>query len=99
MEIFSRQDEDDSDSDAVLWKYKAIVGHQGPLRKGHPDWKGSQYNVRVEWETGEVTYEPLSAIAKDDPVTCAFYPKKHGLLDLPGWKQFKNIAKKQKKML
>ena len=28
-----------------------------------PDWKGSKYNVQVEWETGEITFEPLSIIA------------------------------------
>ena len=25
----------------------------------------------MEWETGEATFEPLSVIAADDPVTCA----------------------------
>ena len=38
-------------------------GHQGPLAASDPDWKGSKYNVQVEWETGEITYEPLSIIA------------------------------------
>ena len=33
----------------------------------------------------------------DDPVTCAIYAKDHGLLGQPGWKQFKAIAKRQKK--
>ena len=40
-----------------------------------PDWKGSNYNVQVEWETGEITVEHLSVIAADDPVTCAAMPK------------------------
>ena len=31
-------------------------------------------------ETGEVTEEPLSIIAQDDPVTCAAYAKEHNLL-------------------
>ena len=35
----------------------------------------SKYNVQVEWETGEITFEPLSIIAADDPVTCAAYAK------------------------
>ena len=30
----------------------------------------------VEWETGEISGEPLSLIAADDPVTCATYAKK-----------------------
>ena len=50
----------------------------------------------VEWETGEITEEPLSVIAADDPVTGAAYAKKHNMLNLPGWKRFKNIARNQK---
>ena len=53
-----------------------------------PDWKGSKYNVQVEWETGEITFEPLSIIAADDPVTCAAYvrtgpPVGEGIGSLP----------------
>ena len=55
------------------------------------------YNLTIEWENGETTNEPLQAIAKDDPVTCAIYAKENGLLDLPGWKQFKSIARREKK--
>ena len=39
----------------------------------------------------------LQLIAADDPVTCAIYAKENNLLDLPGWKRFKSIAKRQKK--
>ena len=39
------------------------------LEPSDPDWKGSKYIVQVEWETGEITFEPLSGIAVDDPVT------------------------------
>ena len=39
------------------------------LLASDPDWKGSKYNVQVEWETGEITFEPLSIIAADAPVT------------------------------
>jgi hypothetical protein len=55
------------------------------------------YNIMVEWEIGEITTEPLQIIAADDPVTCAIYAKDNNLLDLPGWKRFKSIAKRQKK--
>ena len=48
----------------------------------------------VEWETGEITTEPLQIIAADDPVT---YVRDNNLLELPGWKRFKSIAKRQKK--
>ena len=86
----------DKDND-IVWKFKRIVSHQGPLTPNHPDYKGSTYNVMIEWENGETTNEPLQVIAKDDPVSCAIYAKENGLLDLPGWKQFKSIAKRQKK--
>ena len=49
----------------------------------------------VEWESGEVTKEPLSIIAEDDPVTCAAYME-HNLLHLPEWNKLKHIAKHQK---
>ena len=50
----------------------------------------------MEWETGEVTFEPLSMIAADDPVTCAAYAKQHDLLALEGWHRFKSLTKKDK---
>ena len=70
--------EEDPDS---LFKFRDIVAHQGPLESTDPNHKGSKYNVMVEWESGEVTYEPLTLISKDDPITCAVYAKNHDLLD------------------
>ena len=57
--------------DESLYKFRAITGHQGPLKKNDPNYNSSLYNVMVAWETGEITEEPLSIIAQDDPVTCA----------------------------
>ena len=81
----------------TLWRYKRIVAHQGPLKPGHKDYMGSKYNIMLEWEDGQVTQEPLSIIAKDDPVTCAIYAKENGLLEKDGWRQFRGIAKREKK--
>ena len=53
----------------------------------------------IEWENGEITSEPFNIIAADDPVTCAIYADKNDLLELPGWKRFRSIAKKRKKMI
>ena len=61
----------DMGTDQKLFKFRAINGHQGPLIASDPDLKYSRYNVQVEWETGEIAFEPLSIIAADDPVTCA----------------------------
>lgn len=82
--------------DEPVWRFKSIIAHQGPLSSTSPDYKGSKWNVLVLWETGEQTYEPLSIVAADDPVTCAVYARKHGLLHLDGWKRFRRIAKRQK---
>jgi hypothetical protein len=86
-----------NDNNDVIWKFKRITSHQGPLSVKHPDYKGSTINILIEWENGETTMEPLQIIAKDDPVTCAMYAKDNGLLDTPGWKQFKSLAKRQHK--
>ena len=42
----------------------------------------------------EITYEPLSVIAADDPVTCAAYAEQHDLLAVEGWYRFRSLAKK-----
>ena len=88
--------EEDPDS---LFKSRDIVAHQGPLESTDPNHKGSNYNVMVEWESGEVTYEPLTLISKDDPITCAVYAKKHDLLDTTGWKHLKRYAKTSKRLI
>ena len=86
----------DMGMDQELYRFRAIIGHQGPLLASDPDWKGSKYNVQVEWETGEITFEPLSIIAADDPVTCAAYAKENDLLALEGWCRFRSLARKDK---
>ena len=82
-----------------LFRFRDIVAHQGPLESTDPKHKGSKYNVMVEWESGEVTYEPLTLISKDDPITCAVYAKKHDLLDTTGWKHLKRYAKTSKRLI
>ena len=83
--------------DGEYWRYKEILGHDGPLTKDDPNYKGSTYNVLIHWSTGEKTYEPLDVIAADDPMTCVIYAKKHSLLDTPGWKRFKRLARRKQK--
>ena len=80
------------------YKFRVITCHQGPLSPQDENYKGSKYNVLVEWETRVITDEPLSLIAADDLVTCAEYAKKHDLLHLDGWKRLKHIAKNQKQL-
>ena len=87
----------DTEPGEQLWKFKELVGHEGPLRPGMPSYKGSSYNVLVAWEDGSQTFEPLDQIAKDDPVTCAMYADEKGLLELGGWRRFKRIVRRHKK--
>jgi hypothetical protein len=91
--------ERDTNAETTIWRFKSISAHQGPLTSSSPHYNGSRYNVLVNWESGESTYEPLSIIAADSPVVCAEYARKHGLLEEEGWRRFKRIAKRQKKLI
>ena len=84
MDYIQKGTDAEEDPDS-LFKFRDIVAHQGPLE--------------VEWESGEVTYEPLTLISKDDPITCAVYAKKHDLLDTTGWKHLKRYAKTSKRLI
>jgi hypothetical protein len=57
------------------------------------EYNGSQCNVLIEWESGDITSEPLKIVAVDDPVSCSIYARENE----PGWKRFKHIAKQEKK--
>jgi hypothetical protein len=96
--IVEAQHEAEIDNPDITWVFKEIKGHQGPLRNTHPEYKGSAYNVLVLWEDGSETYEPLDIIIKDDPVSVAKYAAENNLLDKPGWKRVRHIAKNQKKL-
>ena len=98
MDYIQKDTDAEEDPDS-LFKFRDIVAHQGPLESTDRDQKGSKYNVMVEWESGEVTYEPLAFISKDDPITCAVYAKKHDLLDTTGWKHLKRYAKTSKRLI
>jgi hypothetical protein len=52
-----------------------------PKDKGY---KGSCFNVQVEWDTGETTWEPLNEMIKADCVTLYMYAKANDLLMVPG---------------
>jgi hypothetical protein len=70
-----------------IWKFRQILSHQGPLHPKHKDYMGSKYNLLIEWETGEISLQPLHTIDKrgvydTDPVTVAIYAREQGLLEL-----------------
>ena len=71
-----------------IYKFVRIVSHQGPLDTTHPDYKGSKYNLLVEWEGySEPTPISLRQMIKDDWVTATRYAIDHNLLGLDGWKR------------
>ena len=49
------------ESSDIVWQFKEIVSHEGPLSQNDPRYKGSRYNVKVRWENNEITSEPLKA--------------------------------------
>ena len=59
LEQLESAQDNDLGMDQDLFEFRAITGHQGHLASTDPDWKGSKYDVQVEWETGEVTFEPI----------------------------------------
>ena len=75
MDHLEQADEQDNSMDQERNRFRAIIGHEGQLNMTDPNWKGGKWNVQIEWETGEITFEPLSVIAADDPITCAAYAK------------------------
>jgi hypothetical protein len=87
MDYIEKDEQQHQDKDGNgFWNFKHIVSHERPFRTSDPEYKGSRYNVLVEWENGEITSEPLNIFGKDDPVTCTIYARKHGLLKEEGWK-------------
>ena len=42
----------------VLWKFKNIQAHEGPLDKSHRNYNGSSYNLLIEWKMGKLLKNP-----------------------------------------
>ena len=82
-----------------LYRFKCIKDHKGPYTSSDPEYNGSSYNLLIEWETGEHTWEPLSNIIASDPYTCAVYAKEHDLLNTPGWKLLKRHARTARRLI
>ena len=94
LEAAANEDNENSDD---LFKFRALIGPWGPFKPTDLNWGGGgKYNLLVDWETGEKTYELLSVLSADDPVTCATYAKENDLLHIDGWKRFRNLAKRDK---
>ena len=76
---------ENSDGSNPMEKFECLSGHRR---------KAGAWQVQVTWSDGSSTWEPLSTISVDDPVSCARYAKEHNLLNTQGWKRFRQLAKK-----
>jgi hypothetical protein len=95
-DIIEEQVNAEEKGETELFTFRKILDHQGPISSNDPRYKGSQYNVKVSWEEGSETWEPLNIIGKDDPATTALYAKEHDLLTTPGWKFLRRTARRAK---
>ena len=82
-----------------FYRFKCIKDHKGPYTSSDPEYNGSSYNLLIEWDPGEQTWEPLSNIIASDPYTCAVYAKEHNLLNTPGWKLLKRHARTARRLI
>ena len=79
---------DDGDQ---YWTYERILDHCKA--------KGGQLEVKILWDTGDITYEHMDTIKADDKITLAAYARDKGLLDQPGWKWARRFTKNPKKFV
>ena len=82
-----------------LYRFKCIKDHKGPHTSSDPEYNGSSYNLLIEWETGDQTWEPLGNIIASDPYTCAGYAKEHNLLNTTGRKLLKRHARTASRLI
>jgi len=97
-DIVEQQHKAEADGELDTWAYESILDHEGPLRPGMANYKGSAYNVLIEWADGSKTWEPINLIGKTDKFTLAAYAREHDLLDTPGWKFLQSAARRDKRL-
>ncbi|MEL6802173.1 MAG: hypothetical protein AAFO91_00130, partial [Bacteroidota bacterium] len=83
------QHEKDIGEDELFYSFQSVESH-----RRNPS--TSKWDIRVKWEDGTETWEPLGEFARNDPMTVAVYAKEHELLETPGWKRFKPYVKNAK---
>jgi hypothetical protein len=55
--IENQLDQQANNADAI-WIFQGIKSHHGPITSTNTDYKGSSYNLLVEWKDGSETLEP-----------------------------------------
>ena len=85
--LLSREANDDGTN---LWTFSTVLDHKT---------ENNQVHVKIQWDNGDVTWEPLNSLRKDDPVTLAKYAHEKGITNERGWKWSRKINKRPKKLL
>jgi hypothetical protein len=70
--------------DAELQQYTRISDHK--FVKYTDEGKGSLFNLRIEWNDGGSSWEPMLSVVKSDPITVAAYGQANDLLENKGWR-------------
>ena len=43
-------EEQDNSMDQEFYRFRAIIGNEGPSKATDPNWKGSKWNVQIKWK-------------------------------------------------
>ena len=62
LEHLENAQDHDMGMDQELYRFRAIIGHQGPLLVSDPDWKGSKYNVQLNGRLGRLLLNPSPSL-------------------------------------
>ena len=78
--------------DSERYTFKRIVTHEGPLQRSHKRYKGTPFNLKIEWSTNTTTWEPYDRVFEDDPHSVISYARKRNLLNNPHWSFVRDAA-------
>ena len=78
------------DDGTNLWTFSTVLDHKT---------ENNQVHVKIKWDNGNVTWEPLNNLRKDNPVTLAKYAHDKGITNEQGWKWSCKINKRPQKLL
>ena len=81
----------DQDEGKQTWTFESILDHRKTKKGGN--------EILILWTTGEESWESLSWIADQDPITIAEYAKANLLLGKSGWKRFRKYVNQGNKFI
>ena len=87
INIYNAKDEDGT----ALWSFDKILDHR-QTKKG-------KWEVKILWDTGEETWEPMQTVHQDDKLTLAAYARDNKLTDIQGWKWARWLTKNPTKFI